>query len=368
MTDSLPRIAIVGAGGFLGSRLIEAWYLGGHIRPVAIVRRPPSMARFARFPIEWKIADANNSTALANAISGCDGVVHATIASPLEIIASARSFGEALKSTGVARAVYLSTALVHGPAPDKDFDESTPFDQRQDSDYGLAKIQAEKTLSEVALPGLVKLRPGIVYGPRSRWISDTASAAQKGTLAWINGGNAICPAIYVDNLIHAIECALTAPLAAVSSDRAYLVRDTEEVRWNQFYRTIVDYCMGPDLEIPEGRVSARPSRLSRRLENLRVHPRSQAALAHVPNSWKQAVKGAIQGFKGTQVPAGTEGALRGISKPSPSLSIEMADLQRNQAVMIDRRAHQNLGYAPPVSFTEGMVRSLEWLKFTGMIR
>ena len=360
MKNARPRIGIIGAGGFLGTRLIESWFLGGHIHPVAIVRRPASLARLARFPVEQKIADAADPKSLADAIRNCDGLVHATVGQPREIIQSARSLVEAVRLAGVPRTVYLSSALVHGPHPERDFDESAPLALRQSSEYGRAKIKAEQILVGGGLSQLVRLRPGIVYGPRSRWIVEPVAALRAGSFGILNNGKGICPAIYVDNLIHAIECAIDCENA---DGHAFLVRDSESLTWNEFYQPILRALDYTSNAIRDGVMAPSPPWWQQRAEALRVHPQSQQLLAHVPNHWKQAAKGALQGFGQRSRPAPQVHSERTTILPT-----ELAELQQNRSTFSNHRAREIMGYSPSIKFADGMARSLAWLKFTGATR
>src|SRR5436309_1062033 len=76
------------------------------------------------------------------------------------------------------------------------------------------------------------LRPGIVVGPRSYWISSFASSLICGAAYLVNQGQGICNSIYVDNLIQAIYLAATVPQA---DGHAFLVGDEETIRWADLY-------------------------------------------------------------------------------------------------------------------------------------
>lgn len=81
------------------------------------------------------------------------------------------------------------------------------------------------------------LRPGIVFGPRSMWVTRVADELLSGTAYLVNEGNGICNSIYVDNLIHAIRLAMTATNV---DGQAFLVGDREQVTWSDFYRPIAE--------------------------------------------------------------------------------------------------------------------------------
>lgn len=358
MSGRKPRIAIVGAGGFVGTRLIERWHLTGFADVVPIVRRPANLARLARFPLESRFADATHAADLTRALADCNAVVHAMVGDPHALVAAAAALARAATDARIPRVIYLSSAMVHGPAPARDYDEDAPLATSQPFAYGRAKIAAEKRLVAAALPALIRLRPGIVYGPRSRWIAEPAEQLTRGFVPCLDNGDGICPAIYVDNLIAAIEAAL---VTTNVRDGAFLVRDTETVTWREFYATLAR-ALGHDAAlIGEGLGSEPPAGWQHRLEAVRVHPATQRALARIPTRWKETVKGALAGWSGRD-------AFRGFapldaSAPSRQLSAELTALQRNRHRMIDARARNALGYAPPVSFADGIARSARWVEF-----
>ena len=62
-----PTIAVLGASGFVGSRLLELFHLTGSATLHPVVRNYSSLARLARFDLDWKIADARDQAALTTA-------------------------------------------------------------------------------------------------------------------------------------------------------------------------------------------------------------------------------------------------------------------------------------------------------------
>ena len=81
----MRRVAILGANGFIGSRLVEAWHLLGHVAVRPVVRRAEALAPLSRFDLDCRVAGAGDVFSLRSAFAGCDAVVHA-IAGPPEVI------------------------------------------------------------------------------------------------------------------------------------------------------------------------------------------------------------------------------------------------------------------------------------------
>jgi 2-alkyl-3-oxoalkanoate reductase len=234
------KVALMGASGFVGSRMVEMFHLGGlgEIRP--IVRSFGSLARLARFDLDCKIADASRRTyALANAFEGCDRVVHAVHghADVVEGSIAALTYRAAC-AAGVKRIVYLSTASVHGQSPAPEPTRQSPLSDRQPQDYNNLKVRAERRLLKEqgtcgSLRWLFCARESF-SGQGTAGLAESPPICCGGTAYLVNGGTGICNSIYVDNLVHAIHLALTAP---GNADReAFLVGDAETVKWAEIYK------------------------------------------------------------------------------------------------------------------------------------
>ena len=189
------KIAIIGANGFIGSRLVEVFHLGGQHEVVAVVRQPCSLALPARFALDWRLGDALDAASLANALKGCDAVVHAALGDPAQIELMSAVLCAAAATAGVNRVVYLSSASVHGQNIAPGTTEASPLKTNFPLEYNNAKVRAENSffagLRKHRLSGYA-LRPGVVYGPRSRWITDLVNELRTGR-AWLAASCAAWP-------------------------------------------------------------------------------------------------------------------------------------------------------------------------------
>lgn len=357
------KLAVLGASGFVGSRLVEIFHLNRAFEVRPIVRSYNGLARLARFELDWRLADARDERALNEAFKGCDLVLH-SVSGPADVIRdSVAPAYRAAARQNVRRLVFMSSAVVHGQEPASGTTEDTPLITGQDRPYNQAKVDAEKCLQKVRASGateIVVLRPGIVFGPRAHWIADPAKGLLNGTYAWVNKGRGICNSIYVDNLIEAIRLALTVP----GVDReAFLIGDRETVTWADLIGPIAA-ALGIDIEsIPDLPPKGDAKTWRERAESLHASRPAQAVISFLPARWKSSVKAGLREWQ--RAPAGSPWGLP--SEPAPRLSVtrEREILFQCAYRLPQAKAERLLGYRPPVSFDEGLRRSIEWLGFVG---
>jgi nucleoside-diphosphate-sugar epimerase len=164
---SVVRIAITGAGGFIGVPLGSRLEATGHV-----------VVRLGRADADLGAA---SGPALEQLLAGCEVLLHLaarahvmreTAADPLaefrrvNVAGSARLAAAAV-SAGVRRLVFVSSVGVHGNAtvgrPFTAADPAAPHDA-----YAISKGEAEQALARVSSLELVVVRPPLVYGPRVR--------------------------------------------------------------------------------------------------------------------------------------------------------------------------------------------------------
>ena len=179
MTDFLHgrRIAVTGAGGFLGGAAVEA--LTGEGASVAALAGPPGQQPASALRSDAVcFADVCELEALLRFVGDADAVVH--LAGPPSVAESFRdplgylrvhaqgtaTLLEACRMRGVRQLVYVSSAEVYGQPARSPVPEDHPLSAR--SPYAAAKICAEKLVESYAHSfGLraVILRPFSIYGP-----------------------------------------------------------------------------------------------------------------------------------------------------------------------------------------------------------
>lgn len=180
------RVLVTGAGGFIGSHLVEALLSQG-ARVRAFVRynsrNDPGLLRYIPLhlapSLELVSGDLCDADAVANAVKDCEFVFHlgALISIPYSYqhprqVAETNFIGTlnvltACRTWGVKRLIHTSTSEVYGTALRVPIDETHPLQGQ--SPYSASKIGADKLAESYycaySLP-VVTVRPFNTYGPR----------------------------------------------------------------------------------------------------------------------------------------------------------------------------------------------------------
>ena len=180
------RVLVTGAGGFIGSHLVEG-LVGAGARVKVLVRYTSrgswghleQVVPGVRDAVEVVLGDVRDAQFMREQVRSCDVVFHlaALIGIPYSYQAAesyvdtnvrgALNVLQAARETGVARVVITSTSEVYGTACYTPMDEKHPLQAQ--SPYSASKIAADKLAESYHLSfGLpvVTVRPFNTYGPR----------------------------------------------------------------------------------------------------------------------------------------------------------------------------------------------------------
>jgi 2-alkyl-3-oxoalkanoate reductase len=329
----MPQIAVIGAKGFIGGRTAKLFAERSDLTVVPVIRPGTQPSASIGPNVLPRAADALELDSLAAALQGCDAAVHCVAGNPWLILKSAEVALKAAQKAGVKRLVYLSTASVHGQAPAAGTHDDSPLSDRQFLAYNNAKVRAERLLmqlSEAAQTEVVRIRPGIVFGPGSMWTSGFANALLDGTAYWVNGGSGICNSVYIDNLVHGIYLGAT---AAGAGGQAFIIGDEETVTWRDFYLPLAQALDQPEAVIRD------------------------ISLSHYQPSFKERLR---EGLKNNDGLSGLVFLLKqrtgsksiAIAAHQPPLNYELAQLYQCRYQLPHAKAAAQLGYRAPVSFEQ----------------
>jgi dTDP-glucose 4,6-dehydratase len=235
MSNSLlnARILVTGAGGFIGSHLVEKLVGAGALVREFVrynSRSDPGLLRMASPETMSKLeligGDLRDSDAVYKAVKDCRYVFHlgALISIPYSYlhpveVAETNFIGTlnvlmACREFSVDRLIHVSTSEVYGTALSKMINESHPLQGQ--SPYSASKIGADKLAESFhcayELP-VVTIRPFNTYGPRqsARAVIPTIiTQAIAGNTIHLGNLNAIRDFTYVDDTVNGFLCAAVA--------------------------------------------------------------------------------------------------------------------------------------------------------------
>lgn len=351
-------VAVVGAGGFVGARLVEMATLAGRTDVVPIVRAYRSVGRNAHLGVPHRIADASRPDSLEKALAGCDVVVNLTTGRPADILPITRSVYAAAVAVGARTIVHLSSAAVYGHVDSPGLpDDALP---RLDHwmPYARQKGLAERFLRErmgEPRPAIVVLRPSLVWGPGSPWVLRPARDLQSGSAYLVGDGAGVCDLMYVDDLVRGILAVVDDP-APVS--RFFHVGDDEHVTWREYYGALaaglgVDAATIPAVTMDRYRFGPRDA-----LDALRSSSAHTWLKERIPLETRTLIKlrlGRRARRDGSVSPGG-----------APSVTREMWELQRTRYALPTDAFRAAYGHHSETSFRSGIAASLAWLRFIGI--
>ena len=211
----MPRLAVTGAGGFVGRHVIslarsEGWDVAGLVRSDAAAQ---AVTYAGGAPVRVAGLDL---AALAPGLAGASAVVHlAQIGSERHgqtydavNVEGTRAVAAAARTAGVPRVVYFSGLGVarYGMAP------------RTTDRYFLSKLRAEAALFESGLEVLV-FRPSYIVGPRDGLVSRLLRQMAAGEVEQVGDGAYRMQPIAVRDAAAAVMAAVTGPTPAPAPGR-----------------------------------------------------------------------------------------------------------------------------------------------------
>ncbi len=361
-------VGVLGAGGYVGSRLIGLGPLESAVRLIPIVRSPKALARLRGSSAECRVIDTGDAAALSRAVADCDAVVNLTSGDLASIAQETRHFYQACQRAGVRRFIHLSSAVVYGRARVPHLpDDAPPRDHRWNL-YARQKAQAEAFLAGRLPPGppvVTVLRPGLVWGPASVYVVMAARQLACGRAVLANHGQGICNLIYVDNLA---RCLLAVAQHPAASGGFYHVADLETPTWREFYTGLATALGYPSTTVHCLGVGAfRPSLASvvewglNRAPLFRLQKWLLRRLGPEVKSW---IKTRLQRALGD---AGAPPLAKGEERPvtQPRFTREQWELQHTRHRLPTEKFLRDFGPLTFVPYRQALEQTAVWLRFAG---
>ena len=316
------KIFLTGGSGFVGGAIAKSFADRHEI--IALSRSEKSDAVLKSRGANPVRGDLENVT--ADMLADADAVIHSAAYveewGPWSVYEAVNVTGterllKAAKEAGVKRFVHVGTeaALFYGQHM-RDIDETYPLAPQSPFPYSATKARAEAAVVAASDPAAgfetIVIRPRVIWGEGDKTILPVVKEmADAGNFAWIDGGRSMTSTTHIDNLVSALELALTCG----KSGEAYFVVDGAPVKFREF---LEPYLATAGVSLGE---KSAPGWLVRLIANL-TEPLFRLANSENP----------------------------------PPLTRFTAHIMSRDCTISDAKARAELGYAPVISLKEGLAR------------
>jgi nucleoside-diphosphate-sugar epimerase len=367
------KYAVLGAGGFVGTALVERLYHAG-AQVVPLIRRiGTGGALLARFALTQRLADVTDIESLKAGFAGADVVFHCVTGDHEAIVQGLQNSLAAAQATGVRRFVYISSAVVYGFKPAAAVDETSPLVPPAWSEYAKNKAAAETIIGKwTGGPETVVLRPSIIYGPRSKdWSEAPARQIAVGTAYLVDQGHGYMNEIHIGHLLDAMLLAAHHPAAA---NQVYVVQDGFGRKWQDYYRSLCGL-----LGVPFNTLAAFSSKdIIRNSSSFGRFQRwagetpgvLRSAVWHDPlKAWLKQAPGfeSLRRFASAR-PAGVATNGGGLQLPAIIPDLGIALLHCYPQPLVDTKIRAELGFTSRLSLDQTIESLRPWYRFMGLAR
>ncbi|KND56859.1 Nucleoside-diphosphate-sugar epimerase [Candidatus Burkholderia verschuerenii] len=224
------RILVTGGTGFLGRHVVwrlnasghEVVFTGRNARHAETVLNGITRADCETRFVMLEHGSAESPATMHETAAGADAAVHcAALSSPCgrpeafhkANVESTREIVDACRARGVPRLVHISTPSLYFDFRDRiGIREDEPLPSPV-NDYARTKGIAEQHVMQSTLDSVIALRPRAIIGPYdATLLPRLLRVARTSRLPLMRGGDALIDLTYVDNVVDAIELALSADL------------------------------------------------------------------------------------------------------------------------------------------------------------
>jgi UDP-glucose 4-epimerase len=238
------KALVTGGTGFIGSHVVDLLVENGH--SVRLFSHQPELPeRLIGKSVRLIPGDLEDAESVLDAMEGTDVFFHIGELKNTSRSASARNVRlvdrivQHLAAAKVRRFAFISSITVAGIPSEVPADEETEPAVVLRDQYSEYKRACERIIAEqCAGAEYVILRPGFVYGPRSRYLGRLIKMVKRiGPigLPLIGSGRSLAPFIQVRDLAAAVYLAGTVPEAA---GKTFNIADGQAERWSDFLEAI----------------------------------------------------------------------------------------------------------------------------------
>ncbi|HMS62114.1 MAG TPA: NAD-dependent epimerase/dehydratase family protein [Solirubrobacteraceae bacterium] len=213
------RVAVTGAGGFIGRATCARLVAGGAI-VTGLDVAPGARAAVEATGAAFALCDTTDPVAVARGLEGVAGVIHTAailgdrggMDEQVRVnVGGTRNVLDGAAAAGAQRVVHLSSVATWG----YDFTWALASEAAPPRVCGAPYVDTKTASHELALArGAAVVRPGDVYGPGSvPWTLRPIEAIRAGTFVLPGHGEGVLTLVYIDDLVDCVVLALTVPQA-----------------------------------------------------------------------------------------------------------------------------------------------------------
>jgi nucleoside-diphosphate-sugar epimerase len=357
-------VAVTGASGFIGGRLVERLVERG-AAVTCLLRGDPS-ARLQRVGAKLCKIDIANEDAVRSSLKGIDWVFHCAYDSDNTEwnFKALRALIASCRENNWRRFVHVSSFVVYDlPAEGELTEETIATTDR--SGYAYIKKELETELLDAVrrerLPATI-VQPTIVYGPSCRpWTIDPADKLMNGIVVLPDQGKGICNAVYVDDVVDAMILAARNPAAV---GRRFLISG-EPVTWAQFYEALAKAADAPPPKYIPSETIIHENRRVRKILRLTTTPWLLARRI----TQRQVIKNVLQSMLNV-APATTRAYVQAqlfgpiTRRPGHTHLPDRGHLEflLARSVIRSTKARREIGYVPRYELSAGMAPTAQYLQ------
>lgn len=384
MDLSGKNIFVTGGSGFVGNRLVETLIHdhGANVR--ALVHRAHAGAlRLARLNVELVRGNITNTAEMAEAMAGCDIVIHLAYGSsgtPEQMrqitVEGTKAMIDAAVKNDVERFVNVSTGAVYFGSGDGMITETSPR-SGWGWNYTEDKLDAENLIiranDDQDFPGTT-VHVGGIYGPWGGTFTKTPLLQlQEGVVVLVNDGDGLSNATYVDDVVQSLLLAATHPKAVGES---FLITGPERVTRRQLYEAYEEM-LGFSSTVGMTVDDIRKEKRNESISALKALPKESLKAAVGSQGIKDAVRSLpgssmLQRFYAQNIAQKKQVAGAGGQTGTPDKKkiypVEfMIPYYASRLEISSQKARDLLGYSPQYTLEQGMKLTEEWARWARII-
>ena len=244
------RVAVTGAGGFLGRGLVARLKESGY-EPLALVKKESAAERYRQAGIESIASDLSCPGGCLGVFDKCQAVIHCAALTrdfghwsdfKLANIDTTRYVMEAISRVNPSKVIHISTTAIYGNERNHyGTDEEANYGQRIVDYYSRSKIEADRIvlhhMQNKSLQATI-LRLGNIWGPDDPTVIPFVTGGLKLKRLRLEGdGENVLSLTYIDNAIEAIILALGNDAAV---GKTFNITDGGKVTSRKFIQDIIN--------------------------------------------------------------------------------------------------------------------------------